>query len=223
MLSYSHKHLSGVSLLEILLVLMLVAAGMALGFNQYFQYVRTKEITQIQQSVERLLQAGSAYYYASCTPSFLSEIPQQVSLKSLQAVGLLADSKEVYNPWGDQPFEVWIISGNPADEIGGPPYLIQIRVTFAGRSTAEIGQVAKLLSADNWNGGSSLFWTQLPSQVLKNRPISVRSPGGWVPAISGTYNGGKPLSSNLEVMKGDLAYFSKYEAGRVQGGFTCPD
>lgn len=217
MVSYSHKHCSGISLLETLLVLMLVATGILLGMKQYFQYERNKDLTQIQQSVDQLLQAGKAYYYANCSSIKMG----QVSLQTLQAMGAIPNLDVANNPWG-QPFEVWIIGNSDSGEASTPPYLIQVRGDFSDRTTDEIGQVAALLGADNWAGGKILNWTKLPNQVLKHLPISVQSPGGWVPTISGTYNGGQAISSNLEVMNGDLAKFSKDEADKTKG-FTCPN
>lgn len=215
MQNYLHKHYRGISLLEILLVLMLVALGTLLGTNRYYQYKRNKDLTQIQQSVDQLLQAGSAYYYANCS----SIKTGQVSLQTLQAMGVLPNLDVAKNPWG-QPFEVWIIGSSGT--ISTPPYLIQVRGNFSNRTTDEIGQLVVLLGADNWTGGKILNWTRLPSQVLKHLSRGVQSPGGWVPVISGTYNGGQAISSNLEVMNGDLAKFSKDEADNAEG-FTCPD
>src|SRR4051812_47245756 len=108
MSNYLPKPGNGISLLEMLLVLMLIAAGILVGFSQYSQYKRSKDITQIQQSVNQLSQAGSAYYYALCSASFLADVPQQASLAGLQAMGLIANTQAIYNPWGIQPFEVWI-------------------------------------------------------------------------------------------------------------------
>lgn len=218
---YLHKHCSGISLLEMLLVLMLVVAGITLSFNQYYQYTRTKNLTLIQQSVDQLLQAGSVYYYGTCN----SITTGQVSLQTLQAVGGLPNEKTIYNPWGDKPndpFEVWIISSDGSGSTTTPPYLIQVRAEFSELTTEEVGAVANLLGADTWAGGKSLSWTKLPSQVLKHLPMSVRSPGGWVPVMSGTYNGGQAINLNFQGMDGDLAKFSKDET-TAGGGFTCPD
>jgi|GEM_PF-5062043 len=223
MLNYSHKHLAGISLLEMLLVLMLVAVGITLGLQQYFQYKRLKDITQIQQSIEQLLQAGSAYYYATCNMGFVT--PVSISLTDLQVMGGLPNPKQIINPWGDKPFEVWIISGNGASaHASGPPYLIQVKADFsdANYTAEQVGQLVNLLGADNWAGGKQLSWTRLPTQVAKFRPMSVQSPGGWVPSISGTYNGGQSITSNYEVMNADLAKFSKDEAKNA-GGYTCPN
>lgn len=217
---------TGVSLLEVMLIVMLVAAGVLMAANQFFQYKRIKDITQIQQSVNQLLQAGAAYYYATCTPALLVT-PQQVSLNILLAAGVLPSIEAVYNPRG-LPFEVWIISGNGAQgsAASGPPYLIQVRAVFSD-DTASIGEIAKLLAADAWAGGNQLTWTRLPSQTLKNVPLSVYSPGGWSPVSAETGLGGQSVSSNLWMMNGDLAKFSKEEAANMQKsggqGFTCPN
>ncbi len=75
----------GVTLLEIMLVLVIGSAIMLLAFRQYQQYEFDQNIQRIKYNVDQLFSAGNSYYQAYCSGFSVSNTnPISVSISSLQ-------------------------------------------------------------------------------------------------------------------------------------------
>jgi type II secretory pathway pseudopilin PulG len=60
--------IQGITLIEVLLVLVIAAVILALGIQQYQFYKRDADIDQVKNSVDTVFQAMSHYYWANCSP-----------------------------------------------------------------------------------------------------------------------------------------------------------
>lgn len=220
--SYRRNSQAGISLLEILLVLTVAALIFVLSIRQYSQFLWSRDVAQIQQSVTQLLQAVNVYYYANCANVDFHPPYVNINYELLKKAGGLENSTRIKNPWG-QKFVVSIISAQEnTQEIQGP-FLLQVSADFPNYAD-RIDALARLLNAEKIND-TQLAWTRLPSQSINHESFSIMSSGGWVPIIGGSSIGSLPVSTNsLWLLRSNLETFKKVEnknAGNLQ--VICPN
>ena len=220
--NYRRYSQAGISLLEILLVLTVAALIFVLGFRQYSQFLWSRDVAQIQQSVTQLLQAVNVYYYANCASTDFHPPYLNIDYALLKKAGGLENFTQLKNPWGN-PFVVSLVSSQENSQETPGLLLLQVSADFPNYAD-RIDALANLLNAAKMNG-TQLAWIRLPSQSINHVSFSVMSSGGWVPIIGGSSIGGLPVSTNsLWLQRSNLETFKKVEnknAGNMQ--VICPN
>lgn len=220
--SYRRNSQAGISLLEILLVLTVAALIFILGIRQYSQYVWSRDVVQIQQSVTQLLQAVNVYYYANCANADFHPPYANIDYELLKKAGGLENFTRIKNPWGQQ-FVVSIVSAQENSQQMQGPFLLQVSADLPNYAD-RIDALARLLNAEKIKD-TQLVWTRLPSQSINHESFNIMSSGGWVPTIGGSSIGGLPVSTNsLWLLRSNLETFKKVEnknAGNLQ--VVCPN
>lgn len=147
----------GFSLLELLLVLIIVAGIILLGYNRYQLYQQQRNISALSENINLLLQATDIYYHINCriNPTF------QVSIDDLKKAGLFPNLVDVS------------IASNyavNAQNIGltvttsKPIYQLSAQVTLNVPSNL-LSWYLQRLNATEING-NNLKWTRLPSYSI---------------------------------------------------------
>lgn len=85
MLRLRQQQLRGFSLIELLLVIILIAAILLFGYNRFQTYNRTKDVYVIRQNINLLLQAADTYYYQNCR----ADQTFTLSMSALETAGLM--------------------------------------------------------------------------------------------------------------------------------------
>jgi len=216
----------GISLIEMLLGLAVVTLLLFLSIRQYSQYKWSKDVTQIQESVTKLLQATNVYYYSVCGNQTVFKPPMQISLIMLQQQGGLRNINSIVNPWGE-PYKVWIVSANTQAPDMGPPYVIQVQAQLDSRHIQIIDQIVNLLGAEKYNS-NTLSWTRLPTQSISQANFGIISSGGWVPPnVANQVGGTSATTQSTWLLRGDLEFFrSKENQENINKNITsqsCPN
>jgi prepilin-type N-terminal cleavage/methylation domain-containing protein len=209
------NHQQGLSLLEMLLVVVIIAMvfvgilGRLAVWNS--TYNQAKKITQVQETVAELLAAASARYYQTCHSG------QVTGTFSCQDLGL--DSSRCLNPWWGgpvQPFSVQI-----ARDSNSELYQLKVIGDFYNYRGNKI-QLAQLLNADAYDASGFFYWTRLPSNNITNQGVWYRVPGNYLAVTNTNEIGGNHFDSNMWIMKAGLAQFAASQ--QKQGGTgACPD
>lgn len=217
------KKQQGISLLEILLlvalvaVLLLAAAQRLVIWNS--TYKQTKNLAQVREFVAEMMQGAKAYYFANCHASNWTP-PSNLKCSDLISAGGVTpqqcDAMDNAKPWGAS-FVVNIL-----EPVNAPPFFqLQVQGTF-NSYPYDITKLVSVLSADAYVGNNQLTWTRLPSNSNVNQGVWYRVPGNVVAATNANEIGGTHFDSGLWMMNAGLAQFSAVQ-GKAANNFACPD
>lgn len=173
MMVWSSSKVKGVSLIETLLVLAIVAAIFVVALQQYQRMKWRKDAEVIKASVTYLRQGFNRYYFQNCRKATLVTNPpteQQILAEVPQAL-----HKMIINPWADNPANAFTFNireidnpvlGSETGEVN-KVYQLQISTTLSSRYNA--AAVAGIMG--NLNGsfvaGNKITWAWIPSQRPK--------------------------------------------------------
>jgi len=205
---------AGMSLLELLLVLALVATILAISANQFLNYQRSKNIALLEKSVSNLMQAVNLYYFANCHSSTITE----TTLQTLVEQGYV-DSSTLINVWGN--FYVKIISSTGSSTSEQPTYVLQVAVDFSkvndmNLQSALAGEIAAATGADPDSAlTGELTWTMVPAMTRDSLNstmwVSDKPMGSFGMPNFNLASTGQGMSSSLWVLNADGQTFSQIE------------
>jgi len=175
------KFEQGVSILEILLVLVIASIVVVMSVRYIENYKRSENIARLQSGVGQVMDALNEYYFINCNQSDFKD----VSLQKLKDAGLLPN--DVINPWGD--ITVSIENHN----LNVTAIFIQEQELVPFVSSAMNGSVGDEMQTLN-----AITWSRLPSQSTGDLFLY---PGRQVTMMN------KGLSSKLWVLNGELKIF----------------
>lgn len=158
-MSKANKKIVGVTLIEIMLVLVIGAMILLFGFQQYASFRRDAEIRQLQNNVNTLFQGLARYYRANCMQDpFNTARPGlivAVSYNTLVKEGFLPEklSPNAYvQGSGADPNTAYILQFN------------QLQVPTTGLPQ----RLQKLANSTNANMGSIIIWQAQVAVNLSN-------------------------------------------------------
>jgi hypothetical protein len=68
-MKFSKRNMTGVSLVEVILALVVAAAIITMGINQYLVYSKDTAAREVTYNVDSIMRAAAYYYYANCEKS----------------------------------------------------------------------------------------------------------------------------------------------------------
>lgn len=132
------KQNQGVTLLEILLVLVIAASLVLLGIQQYTSYQRYQELDQVRYSVDLLFQAAANFYRANCI-EYLDASGTIIKPGRLDPESVVPEPPkyklDIYaNLWRDGFINEWPFPDNAYVRKGVDQYVVQFVKTYSDRT-----------------------------------------------------------------------------------------
>jgi prepilin-type N-terminal cleavage/methylation domain-containing protein len=199
----------GVSLLELMVVMAVIAALLAVVARQMLvwngEYGWNKALTVVERNSAMLLAAASVYYYANCQKTL--SIGTNLTCADLVAAGGFTSDAQceqaLQNPWGNG-LNVQIVQQSTSH------YLLQVTGDFSAFpvNNGTLTQLAQVLNAEYSGTGNALTWTRLPDNTVVNQGVWYRTPGGMLPVNNANETGGARFSSIMWIMKAGLGQFA---------------
>jgi Tfp pilus assembly protein PilE len=189
-LNYARNE-AGVSLLELMLVIVIAAIIITLSIRYYAIFKKTGEVGLVESNVTQVMEALNIYYYQNCNnPSITA-----TSLPDLYQARLL--EKKLYNPWGS--YFVQII--NTTSDTNNPMYVLQVGVTMDNLkkmtptyALALANYMRGSLNGDPAGDSTTVTWTRLPTHstdditshqwVMNQGPGQTIMPGRYMTAVN---------------------------------------
>jgi Tfp pilus assembly protein PilE len=218
----------GVSLLELMLVIVIAMIIILMSLRFYALYKKTGDIGLLESNVGQVMAALNEYYYANCNKA--DPAVTEVSLSDLYQAGLLQN--QLYNPWGT--FFVKII--NTSNDQTNPFYVLQVGVTIDNLqkitptyAQALANYIRGSLNGDPATVGLLVTWTRLPTHatedvtshqwVFNQGPGQVIMPGRYMTAMN------TGMNSTFWVMDSGEQLFSLQQQLHVPGinNSVCPN
>lgn len=168
-----HKWHAGITLIEVMLVMVIASTLILMGIRMYTQYQRDAEIIEMKYNIDALFQAMSKYYYANCnTSQFLdtSNGSIAVTMDTLKDGGYLtADIRavsELLNTNNAAPYMMqfnpstqrYLYDGNNMGNVAVWSMQITVDTTRKGNWGTDSGRAAlsSMMGADCMSGKMTL-------------------------------------------------------------------
>jgi len=190
-----HQQQQGVSLLELLLVLAVIAAITFLGINRYQTHKRQTELAQVQQNIQYIFQAASVYYRLECKTGKTFQISMAL-LENDKLLPPLAKTKLV---------KQWPNSS----------YYYSVSATKIGETEETEQDIYRLaVQADLNVQPNTIGWykTRLRAYSASVTTLSWRSMPSYQQPT---------MDSNLWVMNPGLGYFKAFIEGKKDSDQSC--
>jgi Tfp pilus assembly protein PilE len=198
----------GISLLELICVLLIAMIITTISVRFYEDYKKTKDISLFQTSVSELMDALNSYYFINCPKN---GTVTDVSVAKLQETGLIGNN--LYNPWNKNLFMVEIANTSTGEN---PFYVFKviapINTNNPTYNLALANYIRGALDGDP-SGGSAITWTRLPSHstddlssnqwILNQGQGQVFMPGRYTTAIN------TGMHSKFWILNSGLQSFTK--------------
>lgn len=167
------KRQEGVTLIEVLLVLVISMGILYLSLQQYLSFRRDADITTVQYNVDLLFQSLAKYFRANCrtNPSFNSYFPGQsisVSMNTLVNGGYLT-TPIALNPLVDPsgPGKGYVMQFNQYQTGGNLPTRTVTKSTLSGGTSVSVGKIVIWRAQVSVNI-SPTYQTSTAAPALKN-------------------------------------------------------
>lgn len=153
----------GVTLVEMLMVLVGIAVILSLSIHRYRDYQRHIQLAGVKNDIASIQEAANRYYHITgchSDGSFAGD-----SSPSMKDLGLQLDGRPPIVPFGGNSYSAKIVETNEPTTNNKPVYALQVRATLnTAYSDKRMSWYQKRFSAENVEG-HTLLWTTLPSNT----------------------------------------------------------